>query len=148
MHSVARSCAYVPLSARLFASMPVATVNGVPIAYKLHEPTASPSRSQTIADGAMRSAALNGSSQQVHQTTASQLSLGPDARPASVHALGGAGDAHSAAGVGEESQRVLFICGLDARHDTEYFRHLVEHFAAQGCTVCAFDNRCGEVMTP
>ena len=41
----------------------------------------------------------------------------------------------------EEEMRVLFICGMDARHDTEFFSHLVDHLVDLGCTVCSFDNR-------
>ncbi len=143
MHFVARSCAYVPLSARLFASMPVATVNGVPIAYKLHQPTAGhQSRPQPVADGAIHSAAIGTHVNGVQQTTASLPPPVSGSVPTAMHALA-AEQARSSAGGGEEkAQMVLFICGLDARHDTEYFRHLIEHFAAQGCTVCAFDNRC------
>ena len=146
MHFVARSCAYVPLSARLFASMPVATVNGVPIAYKLHQPTAnSQSRPQPAADGAIHSAAIGAHVNGVQQTTASLPQPVTGAVPTAMHALA-AEQTHKAAGLGEETQRrVLFICGLDARHDTEYFRHLIDHFAAQGCTVCSFDNRCERV---
>ncbi len=146
MHFVARSCAYVPLSARLFASMPVATVNGVPIAYKLHQPTAGQSRPQPVADGAIHSAAIGSHVNGVQQTTASLPPPVSGAVPTAMHALA-AEQTRSSAGVGEETQRVLFICGLDARHDTEYFRHLIEHFAAQGCTVCAFDNRCEQDFT-
>ena len=47
----------------------------------------------------------------------------------------------------DDRTRVLFICGMDAQHDTEYYSHLISHLASLGCTVCSFDNRCAFVSS-
>ena len=183
---VARSCACSALVARRFASMSVASVNGVPIYYKLHEPAASQVSKHAASGGTVQPSNAGHSLQQAHLQTANahplhsgagrtsssanahQGAWQPGANPSPVETSSGkalspaglqgshapaaspsplshgADDVTSpahAAGQGSPP-RVLFICGLDARHDTEYFRHLIAHLTAQGCAVCSFDNRC------